>query len=212
MTLLFDWFFSQYDGIPTHLVVLEIIGVLFGFFSVWFAKKENILVYPTGIVNTGIFVYILLIYGLLGDMLINAYYFAMSVFGWYHWTRKVDATHFTPVTRMTSQDKKRAVFLFLGSLAFTIAVYSVFDKFNTWTAYVDTTTTALFFVAMWLMALKKFEHWTFWIIGDVITIPLYLYKGLIFTAFQYLVFTLIAIAGYMAWKQLINKSPQSLLK
>ena len=212
MIQLFDWFFSQYDGIPTHLVVLEIIGVIFGFFSVWFAKKENILVYPTGIVNTGIFVYILLVYGLLGDMLINAYYFAMSIFGWYHWTRKVDATHFVPVTRMTSKDGKRAIFLFLGSIVFTIIIYNAFDKFNTWTAYVDTTTTALFFVAMWLMALKKFEHWVFWIIGDVITIPLYLYKGLIFTAFQYLVFTLIAIAGYMAWKQLINKSPQSLLK
>ena len=207
-----DWLFSQYDGIPTHLVVLEIIGVVFGFLSVWFAKKENILVYPTGLINTGIFVYILLVYGLLGDMLINAYYFGMSIFGWYSWTRKVDATHFIPVTRMNAKDKNRALLLFLGSIVFTIVVYLVFEKFNSWTAYVDTLTTAIFFVAMWLMALKKFEHWTFWIIGNLITIPLYLYKGLIFTAFQYLVFTLIAIAGYIAWKQLINKSPQSLLK
>jgi len=207
-----DWFFSQYDGIPSHLVVLEIIGVVFGFLSVWFAKKENILVYPTGLVNTGIFVYILMVYGLLGDMLINAYYFGMSIFGWYSWTRKVDETHFIPVTRMTARDKSRAAFLFLGSIVFTTLVYLAFEKFNAWTAYVDTLTTAIFFVAMWLMALKKFEHWTFWIIGNVITIPLYLYKGLIFTAFQYLVFTLIAIAGYIAWKQLINKSPQRLLK
>lgn len=207
-----DWLFSQYEGIPIHLVVLEIIGVVFGFLSVWFAKKENILVYPTGLINTGIFVYILLVYGLLGDMLINAYYFAMSIFGWYSWTRKVDATHFIPVTRMSARDKSRAIVFFLGSIAFTVAVYVAFEKFNAWTAYVDTLTTAIFFVAMWLMALKKFEHWTFWIIGNLITIPLYLYKGLIFTSFQYVVFTLIAIAGYMAWKQLINKSPQRLLK
>ena len=87
MSLIFDWFFSQYDGIPTYLIVLELIGVLFGFLSVWYSKQDNILVYPTGIISTAIFVYILSVYGLLGDMLINGYYFAMSIYGWYVWGR-----------------------------------------------------------------------------------------------------------------------------
>lgn len=212
MSSLIDWFFAQYDEAPFYLITLEIIGVIFGFLSVWYAKKENILVYPTGIISTGIFVYVLGVYALLGDMLINAYYLAMSVYGWYIWTRKVDATHFIPVTIMNAKEKRWSWGLFIGSVLFTVAIYLGFDKFNAWTAYVDTLTTAFFFVAMWLMARKKFEHWIFWIIGDIISIPLYLYKGLIFTAFQYLVFTLIAIAGYKAWKQLINKSPQTLLK
>ena len=212
MNHIFDWIFAQYEHTPAYLITLEIIGVIFGFLSVWYAKRENILVFPTGIISTGIFVYILWVFGLLGDMLINAYYFVMSVYGWYVWTRKVDANHFIPVTRTTSREKRWSLFLFSGTLIFVVIVYLLFDKFNTWTAYVDTVTTAIFFVGMWLMARKKIENWTFWILGDVISVPLYLYKGLIFTSFQYLLFTLIAIFGYLAWKRNLNKSPQTLLR
>ncbi|MEM7379584.1 MAG: nicotinamide riboside transporter PnuC [Bacteroidota bacterium] len=212
MSLIFDWIFAQYADTPVHLVVLEMIGVLFGFLSVWYAKKENILVFPTGIISTGIFVYILLIFGLLGDMLINAYYFCMSVYGWYVWTRKVDATHFIPITRTTDKEKTWSIALFAGTVVFVSIVYFLFDKFNNWTAYVDTFTTAIFFVGMWLMARKKLENWTYWIIGDIISVPLYLYKGLIFTSLQFLLFTVIAIYGYIAWKKHLNKSPQTLLR
>ncbi len=212
MSLIFDWFFNQYDGVPSYLVVLELIAVIFGFLSVWYAKRENILVFPTGIISTAIFVYILWVFGLLGDMLINAYYFSMSIYGWYVWTRKVDATHFIPISRMNAREKAYSILLFLLTVLFVTAVYIWFEKFDTWTAYVDTLTTAIFFVGMWLMAKKKLENWTFWIIGDIISIPLYLFKGLIFTSFQYLLFTLIAIFGYLAWKKNLNKSPQTLLK
>ncbi|MFC2148063.1 nicotinamide riboside transporter PnuC [Bacteroidota bacterium] len=212
MNQIFDWVFAQYQDIPTFLIILEMIGVVFGFLSVWYAKRENILVFPTGIINTGIFVYILWVYGLLGDMLINAYYFSMSIIGWYIWTRKVDANHFIPITKTNSQEKKWSIFLFISAVVFVSLVYTLFDKFNSWTAYVDTLTTAIFFVGMWLMAKKKLENWTYWIIGNVITVPLYLYKGLIFTSLQYFLFTIIAIYGYMAWKKNLNKSPLTLLK
>lgn len=212
MSHIFDWIFSQYQDTAVHLIVLEMIGVLFGFLSVWYSKRENILVFPTGIISTGIFVYILLVFGLLGDMLINAYYFVMSIFGWYIWTRKIDETHFIPITRTTVKEKRWSVLLFVSTIAFVCAVYLIFDKFESWTAYVDTLTTAVFFVGMWLMARKKLENWVYWIIGDVISVPLYLYKGLIFTSLQYLLFTFIAILGYYAWRKSLNKSPQTLLK
>jgi len=212
MSQIFDWVFAQYQDTPTFIVILEMIGVVFGLLSVWYAKRENILVFPTGIISTGIFVYILWVFGLLGDMLINAYYFSMSIIGWYFWTRKVDADHFIPITRTSRQEKKWSVLLFAGALVFVFLVYTLFDKFNSWTAYVDTLTTAIFFVGMWLMAKKKLENWTYWIVGDIITVPLYLYKGLIFTSLQYILFTIIAIYGYMAWKKNLNKSPLTLLK
>lgn len=212
MSQIFDWVFAQYQGTPAFLIIFEMIGVVFGFLSVWYAKKENILVFPTGIISTGIFVYILWVYGLLGDMLINAYYFSMSIIGWYLWTRKVDADHFIPITKTNWKEKKWSVFLFISAIIFVFLVYTFFDKFNSWTAYVDTLTTAIFFVGMWLMAKKKLENWIYWIIGDVISVPLYLYKGLIFTSLQYLLFTIIAIYGYMAWKKNLNKSPLTLLK
>lgn len=212
MSQIFDWLFGQYDNTAAYIVVLEMVAVVFGFLSVWYAKRENILVFPTGIISTGIFVYILWVFGLLGDMLINAYYFSMSIYGWYMWTRKVDATHFIPITRTSIKEKTWSVLLFFVTLLFVVAIYLWFDKFNTWTAYVDTLTTAIFFVGMWLMAKKKLENWTFWIVGDIISVPLYLFKGLIFTSLQYFLFTVIAILGYMAWKKNLNKSPQTLLK
>lgn len=208
MSHIFDWFFAQYQGVSTHLVVLELIGVFFGFLSVWYSKQENILVYPTGIVSTAIFVYILYVYGLLGDMSINAYYFTMSIYGWYYWTRKDQNDHEVPVTKTTRKEHLWSLVIFLLTIVFVIILYLFNDKFNTWTAYVDTLTTAIFFVGMWLMAKKKLENWVYWIVGDIISVPLYYYKGLMFTSFQYLIFTIIAIYGYKAWKTSLNNSPQ----
>ncbi|TRZ46398.1 nicotinamide riboside transporter PnuC [Robertkochia solimangrovi] len=211
MNHIFDSIFSQYDGIPTHLIILEIIGVIFGFLSVWYSKRENILVYPTGIISTALFVYILLFYGLLGDMLINAYYFLMSIYGWYVWTQKVDEDHFTPVTTTSSRENFWSVLLFIGTAVFVALVYELNDRWDSWTSYTDIITTSIFFVGMWLMARKKLENWIYWIIGDVISVPLYWYKGLIFTSIQYLLFTIIAIYGYQAWKKHLNKGPETLL-
>lgn len=208
MQPIFDYFFEQYYGIPTHLLILELIGVVFGFLSVWYSKQNNILVYPTGIISTLLFVYILTVYGLLGDMMINAYYFSMSIYGWYVWTRKVDATHFTPITTTTKKEQIQSVFIFIATLIFVFAVYKFFDKWNNWTAYVDTLTTAIFFVGMWLMAKRKVENWIYWIIGDIISVPLYFYKGLTFTSLQYLAFTIIAIYGYRAWKKNLGSDLQ----
>ena len=209
MSPIFDFFFSQYHDYATVDIVLEIVAVIFGFLSVWYSKQNNILVFPTGMVSTLIFVYLLLKWGLLGDMMINGYYFAMSVYGWYIWTRKVDATHVTPITRTTDNEKKLSTAIFIATLLFVYLVYTVFDKWTSWTAYVDTVTTAIFFVGMWLMARRKLENWIFWIIGDIISVPLYFYKGLTFTSLQYLGFTFIAIFVYLAWKKDIDNSLQT---
>lgn len=212
MSHIFDWLFAQYDGTPNHLIVLEMIGVVFTILSVWYSKRENILVYPTGLIATGIYVYILLVYSLLGDMLINAYYFIMSIIGWYLWTRKVDETHFVPITKTTKKEKKWSILLFFSAVIFVFLIYYFTDRYDTWTAYLDTLTTAIFFVGMWLMAKKKLENWIYWIVGDLITVPLYWYKGLIFSAILFAVLTVIAIYGYKAWKKNLNKSPQTLLR
>jgi len=212
MSQIFDWLFQQYEDTSTLFITLELIGVLFGFLSVWFSKQDNILVFPTGIVSTAIFVYILLVNDLLGDMMINAYYFAMSVYGWFIWTRKVDDAHFIPITIMTKKETQRSVLLFIASMIFVVAVYQFSSKWGEWYVYIDVLTTGIFFVGMWLMAKKKVENWIFWIVGDMISVPLYIFKGLLFTSFQYLIFTLIAFYGYKAWKKQINLPKSSLLK
>ncbi|MEJ6699164.1 MAG: nicotinamide riboside transporter PnuC [Flavobacteriaceae bacterium] len=208
MSEIFDLLFEQYSQYQTKDIVLEIIAVVFGLLSVWYSKNNNILVFPTGMISTAIFIYLLYKWVLLGDMMINAYYFLMSIYGWFIWTRKENNT-ITPISRVTNNEKKIGIIIFLSSLVFVYLIYVYFDKWGTITSYVDNITTAIFFVGMWLMAKRKIENWIFWIIADIISIPLYFYKGLTFTSLQYLIFTFIAIAGYYSWKKILNKSHQT---
>ena len=208
MSEIFDLLFEQYSQYQTKDIVLEIIAVVFGLLSVWYSKNNNILVFPTGMISTAIFIYLLYKSVLLGDMMINAYYFLMSIYGWFIWTRKENNT-ITPISRVTNNEKKIGIIIFLSSLIFVYLIYVYFDKWGTITSYVDNITTAIFFVGMWLMAKRKIENWIFWIIADIISIPLYFYKGLTFTSLQYLIFTFIAIAGYYSWKKILNKSLQT---
>ena len=208
MYQIFDLLFEQYSQYQTKDIVLEIIAVVFGLLSVWYSKNNNILVFPTGMISTAIFIYLLYKWILLGDMMINAYYFVMSIYGWFIWTRKENNT-VTPISRVTNNEKKIATIIFLSSLVFVYLIYVYFDKWGTVTSFIDNITTAIFFVGMWLMAKRKIENWIFWIIADIISVPLYFYKGLTFTSLQYLIFTFIAIAGYYSWKKILNKSNQT---
>jgi len=205
MNQIFDFLFSQYTAYETLDIVLELMAALFTIASVVYAKKNNVLVFPTGMVCTAIFVYLLLKWGLLGDMMINGYYFIMSVYGWYIWTRKVDDLPVTPISRTSPKEHLISAAIFTGTVLFVFLVYTAFNKFNHWTSYLDTLTTGIFFVGMWLMAKRKIENWIYWIIGDIITVPLYFYQGLTFSSILYFVLTIIAIYGYLAWKKEVDK-------
>ncbi|HET8885020.1 MAG TPA: nicotinamide riboside transporter PnuC [Salinimicrobium sp.] len=208
MQPIFDFFFQQYENYALLFIILESIAVVFGFLSVWFSKQENIWVYPTGIISTAIFVYLLWKWELFGDMMINFYYTSMSIYGWYIWSRKDNKNQVIQVTKTTVKENIQSVFIFLFTMFFTWLVYNYYEKWDSWTAYVDTITTGIFFVGMWLMAKKKLENWIYWIVGDIISVPLYFYKGLTLTSLQYLIFTIIAIYGYRAWKRSLNNSHQ----
>ena len=206
MNEIIDFLFSQYSTYSDTFIFLETFAVGMNIISVVYAKKNNILVYPTGLVGTGIFVYILFNFSLLGDMIINGYFFIMSIYGWYYWSRKKDEVFINNVSSLEKKEYLQLIFLALGSLLFIYFVYVQFDKWNSWTAYVDNITTAIFFVAMWLMAKRKIESWIFWIIGDLITVPLYFYKGLTISSLQYIIFTVLAILGYISWKKILLKT------
>ena len=204
MSQIFESLFAQYATYEPLDISLEITGVVFGLLSVWLAKKNHIGVFPTGMISTSIYVYLLLKWGLVGDMLINAYYFGMSVYGWVIWTRVNDQELATPISRMNQQEWRYLFLLFLGSLGFVYGIYQWFGLWNSSTAVIDTLTTAIFFSGMWLMARRKIENWVFWIVGDIISVPLYLIKGFSFTSLQYLIFTFIAIYGYVEWKKILD--------
>ena len=208
MDQIFDFLFSQYSSYSPSFIYLELFAVIMNITSVVYAKRNNILVYPTGLIGTGIFVYILLNFSLLGDTIINAYFFSMSIYGWYFWSRKKDKVFINQVSTINRNEIKYLFILAISSLIFIYFVYDYFDKWNNWTAYVDNITTAIFFVAMWLMARRKIESWIFWIIGDLITVPLYFYKGLTISSIQYIIFLILAVLGYISWKKILDKNQQ----
>jgi len=234
MDSIIDFFLEPYYNASTLNIVLEFVAAGFGIVSVIFAKKENILVYPTGIISTGLYVYLLSQWALYGDLIINIYYTLMSLYGWFMWTRVSKSSHETlQISRTNYSDKLKAFTIFVFTAIFVIVVYRYYDvmpdlnfmesinytfqklssgnldEFRKATPYLDTFTTAAAFVAMWLMANKKIENWTFWIITNIFSIPLYFVKGYGFTGIQYTIFLILAFLGYNEWKKNLNKQNQT---
>ena len=199
-----DFFFQPYYANSTFDILLELIAVSFGIASVIFAKNENILVFPTGIISTILYIIICYKFILYGDMLINIYYTFMSLYGWYVWNFKVSGENVV-ITTSKKDDVAKSIFIFLSTIVIISCIYVYFDRMRNMTDYLDTFTTAIFFTAMWLMANKKIEHWIFWIIGNLISIPLYFVKGLGFSSIQFTIFLILAIIGYKEWKKNLIK-------
>lgn len=204
MYSILEFLYHPYSQYSPLYILLEATAVFLGLVSVWCSKNNNIFVYPTGMISTSIYVFLLFKFDLIGDMLINGYYFLMSIYGWYFWTQSKNGIILNKISRMNILDLKASLALFISAILFVFIIYYYFNMWNNIIAYFDTITTAIFFVGMWLMARRKIENWLFWIIGNVISVPIYLYKGLALTSFQYMVFTFIAIAGYVAWEKEIK--------
>ena len=205
MVELYDFFLEAYSTYSKLDIGLEFLAFSFGIISVIFAKKENILVYPTGIICTVITVYLLYKAQYFGDMMMNIYYSLMSIYGWWNWSRIENDKYLLKITRFSKNDLGLTVFLFLLTVTITYAVY----RFNLTEIkipnYIDMFTSGLFFTAMWLMANKKLESWIFWILGDIITVPLYAYRGIGMLSLQYIIFTILAIQGYIEWKKHLSR-------
>ena len=206
MNHIFDFFIDAYRDSSLLIITLEAIAFVFGILSVWFAKKVNIWVYPIGLICTVITVYLLYINGYIGDMLMNFYYSVMSIYGWWNWARRKQNKPVVPISRTTSNEKFIGIILFVLTMVVTYTVYKTFDYTIEFANYIDILTSGIFFTAMWYMANKKIENWTLWIIADVITVPLYAYRGLGMLSLQYVIFTILAIQGYKEWNTYLNKN------
>lgn len=235
MEQLFDFFLDPYKDASAFNISLEVIAAFFGILSVWYAKKEKIAVYPTGIISTAIYIYICYQFILYGDMIVNFYYTLMSIYGWYMWSKINNNQQHIEITRTSKRDKLKTVGIFAFTSIFVIMVYRYYnvmpnnlgftesivyaydhltsgnlENFRKATPFLDTFTTGIFFAAMWLMANKKVEHWSFWIVGNIVSIPLYFVKGLGFTGIQYSLFLILAILGLKAWRKSLDSNQQIL--
>lgn len=185
---------------PIH----EIIAVVAGIASVWFSKKESVWVYPVGLINTLIYVWISLDAHLAGEAAVNFYYTVMSLYGWFLWTRRDAQKHIRlQVTFSSRKEKIQQASFFL--LCLTILFFSInylkqlfFEGAIPWA---DSLAAATAFTAMWLMTRKKVASWYWWIATNLCSIPLYFVKGLVVTSLYYFILLFLAFAGLADWKK-----------
>ena len=207
-----EFFLAPYQDKNSLDIIIEIIVFFFGIISVWYAKKENILVFPTGLIATILSTYLLYKVGYFADMTINAYFSIMSIYGWVNWSKTKNDVAVYQISRTNQKQKIIGVILFLVTIVVMYGVYQLFDQPNLKENYIDMFTSGLFFTGMWFMAIKKIENWTLWIIADLISIPLYGYRGLGILSLQFLIFTVLAVMAYIEWHKIIKTKEQNELQ
>ena len=185
-----------------HTGWIEYIAVLAGIISVWFSRKENILVYPTGLINTIFYIFLSFRGGLLGEASVNFYYSVMSIYGWIGWSKK-DANK-KMVLQITSSTKKEWMTQLGIFAAFYLVIYWALAYLKTNFApeaipWADAFASASAFTGMWLMTKKKIESWYWWIITNIVSIPLYFVKHYVFTSVYYFILLIMAVFGLIEW-------------
>ncbi len=177
----------------------ELVSSIAQIASVWYAKKNNILVYPTGII--GVLLAVLVCYNsqLYADAGLNIYYFIMSVYGWYNWVQKKDNQLEYPIQWCNTAERSFGIGFFL---VFWAVIYFVLKQYtNSNVPILDSLVSASAVTAMWWMAKRKIENWIAWIFSNIVAIPLFFYKGLILFTLMYIVFLVLAWMGYVEWKK-----------
>jgi nicotinamide mononucleotide transporter len=195
-----------FDGLQ-KTTWLEITAVLFGIASVVFSRMENILVYPTGLINTILYTYFCLFWwDLYAEASLNFYYTVMSVYGWILWakTRDNGKEHVLKITRCNGAEWKSSILFFSTCW---LVLYLVLKTFtNSDVPVADSFASATAYTGMWLMARKKLENWIWWILTNIASIPLYFYKHAVFTSVQFMVLLVLAIMGYITWNKKIKQT------
>jgi nicotinamide mononucleotide transporter len=184
---------------------IEFVAVVAGIVGVWFGRKENILVYPIGLINTVLYIYLSIKGHLLGEASVNLYYTIMSIYGWILWSRK-DKQKQEALLHVTYSNRRE----WMQQILFFLAFYIVLFAALTWAKnafapeaipWADALASATAYTGMWLMTKKKVESWLWWFATNTASIPLYFTKGYVFTSVQYVILLVISIIGLIEWQK-----------
>lgn len=179
------------------MTILEFIAAFFGVVSVWYSRKNDILVYPTGLVSVILYIYICFHADLYADAALNGYYTLMSLIGWYNWVQKKEEEFVFPVSYSNTKEWMYGLTVFVLT---TAILYYFLSHFTNSTVPVgDAVVSGASATAMWWMARRKIESWYAWLLADVIAVPLFYYKELYFTVGQFLIFLVLAVMGLLHW-------------
>jgi nicotinamide mononucleotide transporter len=176
--------------------------------SVWYARKNNVLVYPTGIVGVLLAAYLYFFDShppLYADGTLNIYYFLMSIYGWYNWVQKKDAEHLTyPISWCSKKELSIGILVFLVSWG--IIYFALVTITDSNTPILDSLVSSSAVVAMWWMAKRKIENWLAWIASNIIAVPLNFYKEFYLFTLMYVLFLALAVWGFVEWKKQAAKN------
>jgi nicotinamide mononucleotide transporter len=183
---------------------VEPVATVAGILCVLLLVRESVWNFPFGIIQVALSIYVFYEQRLYSDLVLHVIYVILNVYGWIHWSRGTKR-HELPVTRLTG----RAI---AGWLVVTVILTAAWGtlmkvKFAAAAPYVDASILMASGVAQWLTARKKLESWWFWILVDLIAIPLYASRGLYFFTGLYVVFLLLCILGIHEWRRSIPAAP-----
>ncbi|QNA44740.1 nicotinamide riboside transporter PnuC [Lacibacter sediminis] len=202
-----DTIWQQFVEGMKHTTVFEYIAVASGIASVWYSRKENILVYPVGLISTVIYIWLSFKGHLFGEAAVNFYYTVMSIYGWWLWAKK-DQNH-QQILHISYSNTRWIIYQLLFFAGFYLALYiSLYYLKQNFTPgaipWADSLAAATAFTGMWLMAKKKIESWYWWIATNIASVPLYFVKQYVFTSVFYVVLLIMAFYGLAEWKRRVK--------
>lgn len=204
--------YGQFLNDIRNTSVLEFVAVFAGIASVWFSRAENIWVYPTGLINTIIYVWLSFKYSLLGEASVNFYYTVVSIYGWVLWAKKdQQQQHVLQITNSSGREwmQQLGFFSFFYVVVFFSLTYLKQAFAPLAIPWADAFASATAYTGMWLMAKKKVESWHWWIATNITSIPLYFVKHLVFTSVYYVILLIMAIFGLIEWQRKVNQRNQA---
>lgn len=193
---------------------LEIIGTLVGLLYLWLEYRASIYLWIAGIIMPAIYIFVYYNAGLYADFGINIYYLGAAVYGWVMWKygsfvrqkilkRETKQCFNVPITHLPLRYLLPLAAALVATFILIAWILIEFTDSNV--PLLDSFTTALSIIGMWMLARKYVEQWWAWIGVDAVSAGLYVYKGLYFTAFLYGLYTIVAIFGYFKWKKMMKQ-------
>lgn len=185
-------------------LVLQLAGIVLGLLYLWLEYRANIWLWAVSIVMPVVHGVLYYRSGLYADMAMNVYYVIAGFYGWIVWLRGSGGKSDKPVLRISKTPLHLGGILTVVGLLVWGAIYFILVCYTDSTVPVlDSLTTAMSIVALWMLSRKYLEQWLVWLAVDAISCGLYIYKGIPFTAGLYGLYTILAVAGYMRWRRVM---------
>jgi nicotinamide mononucleotide transporter len=197
------------NGLLDWLILnwVEILGAALGIGYVFLSVKQNILTWALGLATSLLYIYVFFVSKFYADMSLQFYYVWISIYGWIIWAKGKQTSHGREKLQVTHVSSRLILNIMIISILLWIGIFFVLKYFTDSPVPLgDAFTTAFSIVATWMLARKILEHWLIWIIVDIVSIGLYIYKGLFPTTILFVVYTLVAFWGYSEWrKDMLNE-------